>query len=90
MDLKASIVGRVLRNLIGVALDGDDGTFSMLDAELAHCAHENPASRSIEPFRFGASELATEFPTGMSIYNYINTESRYNLHDSAHQMRTMP
>jgi hypothetical protein len=57
MDFKASIVDRVLRSFISLALDGDDGTFSMLNAELAHSAYENPASRSNKPFRFGGITL---------------------------------
>lgn len=39
---KASIVDGVLGSFIGLALDGDDWTLGMLDAELAHRAHENP------------------------------------------------
>lgn len=39
---KASIINRVLGGFIGLAFDGDDWTLSMLNAELAHSAHEDP------------------------------------------------
>jgi hypothetical protein len=45
---KASIVDGVLGSFVGLALDGDDWTLGMLDAELAHRAHENPATKNTD------------------------------------------
>jgi hypothetical protein len=47
---EASIVDRVPGSFGGLAFDGDDWAFSMLHAELAHCAHENPAIRNTNDF----------------------------------------
>jgi len=62
-DLKAaSIVDGVLRRFSSLPFDGDDRAFGMFNAELAHCAHENPtSSNNNKPFRLGASKISHGF-----------------------------
>jgi len=58
----ASIVDGVLRRFSSLPFDGDDRAFGMLNAELAHCAHENPtSSNNNKPFRLGASKISHGF-----------------------------
>jgi hypothetical protein len=58
LGLEASIVDRVLRSFGSVPFYGDDGAFGMLNAELAHRAHENP---TWSPFRLGACKFHVHF-----------------------------